>query len=226
MPPNVLGSHVKPPIAPPHVRNWLLRDTVLLGLGLGCGTAFAALTVEAAEGQFLPLDAVVYITLAGWHYPLMIFTMHNLTALGTMPWLLPLIGLLMVLVWRAYGPHTLLLWSGYTLVSALLFLGVRVLVDRPRPRSGVSGYPSGHTLAAIALYGLLVYLLWPRLRSLRVYRAVICMGLWLIIIGVGFSRLLLAKHWLSDVLGAYMAGGIYLTTCAWFLERRRTRPQA
>jgi undecaprenyl-diphosphatase len=146
--------------------------------------------------------------------------MHIIAGLRTMPRLLPLIGLLIVLVWRAYGPHTLLLWSGYTLVSAFLFVGIRVLVDRPRPHSGVSGYPSGHTLAAIALYGLLVYLLWPRLRSCRVCRTVICGGLLLIIIGVGFSRLLLAKHWLSDVLGAYMAGGIYLTACGWLLEQR------
>ena len=54
-------------------------------------------------------------------------------------------------------------------------------------------------------------------------RAVICGGLLLIIMSVGFSRLYLEKHWVSDVVGAYIAGGLYLTTSIWFLKRQRSR---
>jgi undecaprenyl-diphosphatase len=186
---------------------------------------FAVLTAQAAQGEFLVLDAPVRVTLAEWQHPLLMSTMRDVTTLGGMPWLLPCIGLVMFLVGEAYGTHALLLWSGHTLASTALFHSIRFLVGRPRPLSHAAGYPSGHTVAAIAFYGLLIYLLWPRQGSWRRGRIVICGLLLLIIIGVGFSRIFLEKHWVSDVLGAYLAGGFYLAICAWLLERPQTRQQ-
>jgi undecaprenyl-diphosphatase len=152
--------------------------------------------------------------------------MQTLTVFGGMPWLLLLIGLLMFLIREAYGPRVLLLWSGYTLALMALFQGIRVAVDRPRPVSAASGYPSGHTVAAIAPYGLLIYLWWPRPGAWSRWKPAVCGGLLLIVIGVGASRLLLDKHWLSDVVGAYMAGGFYLLTCMWLFERGKTGERA
>jgi undecaprenyl-diphosphatase len=172
------------------------------------------------------MDATVRTGLAGWHYPLMTSAMQTMTACGGMPWLLCLAGLLMLLLWRTYGSHVLLLWSGFTLTAMALFQGIRFAVGRPRPFSTASGYPSGHTVAAIALYGLLIYLWWPRPGAWSWLKSAVCGGLGLIIIAVGASRLLLAKHWLSDVVGAYTAGGLYLFTCVWFLERRETLERA
>jgi undecaprenyl-diphosphatase len=163
---------------------------------------------------------------AGWRSPLLTSAMQSITVFGETPWLIPLIGLLMFLIWEVYGPRVLLLWSGYTLALTALFQGLRVAVGRPRPVSAASGYPSGHTVAAIALYGLLIYLWWPRPGARGKWKPAVCGGLFLIIIGVGASRLFLDKHWLSDVVGAYMAGGFYLLTCAWLFERQKTRERA
>ncbi|MGH8072093.1 MAG: phosphatase PAP2 family protein [Candidatus Entotheonellia bacterium] len=168
----------------------------------------------------------MHTTLAGWQYPLLIAVMYTVTAFGGMPWLLPLMGLVMFLVRRVYGLRILLLWSGYTLAIATLFQGIRFMVGRPRPLSAAAGYPSGHTVAAIALYGLLIYLWWPRQGSWRSWKPAVCGGLLLVIVGVGVSRLLLEKHWFSDVASAYLAGGFYLITCTWVLERRQTREGA
>jgi membrane-associated phospholipid phosphatase len=222
MPPHVFRQSKNPPIA----RQWSVRDKGMLGLALTCGVVFAVLTAQAAQGEFLVLDAALRASLAEWQHPLLMSAMRSATMLGGGPWLLPLIGLVMFLVWEEYGAHVLLVWSGHTLASTVVFHSIRFMVGRPRPVSPASGYPSGHTVAAIAFYGLLIYLLWPRQCSWRVCRIAICGLLLLIIIGVGFSRILLEKHWLSDVLGAYMAGGFYLTTCVWLFERPQARQKS
>jgi undecaprenyl-diphosphatase len=221
MPPHVIRQSKNPPVARP----WSARDICLLVLALTCGVVFVVLTAQAAQGEFFALDAALRAWLAEWQDPLLMSAMRNVTTLGGMPWLLPCIGLVMFLIWEAYGMHALLLWSGHTLACTVLFHSIRFMVGRPRPLSHAAGYPSGHTVAAIAFYGLLICLLWPRQGSWRRGRIVIGGLLLLIIIGIGFSRILLEKHWLSDVLGGYMAGGFYLTICIWLFERPQARPQ-
>jgi phosphatidylglycerophosphatase B len=204
------------------VLRWSIRDKILLGLALACGVVFALLTIQAARGEFPTADAAVRTGLAGWRSPLLTSAMQTITMFGAMPWLLCLMGVLTLLIWVTYGSHVLLLWSGYTLPAMALFQGIRFAVGRPRPVSVASGYPSGHTVAAVALYGLLICLWWPRPGAWSWWKPAVCGGLCLLIIAVGASRLVLEKHWLSDVVGAYTAGGFYLLTCVWLLERRKT----
>jgi len=74
------------------MRQWFVRDKRLLAFALSCGVAFAVLTAQAAQGEFLVLDAPVRVTLAEWQHPLLMSTMCNVTTLGGIPWLPSFIG--------------------------------------------------------------------------------------------------------------------------------------
>ena len=90
--------------------------------------------------------------------------------------------------------------------------GLKTLVDRPRPDyyfvetlpSGLS-FPSGHSLLAVIMGGVLIYLVGRWVRPLLLRRA-IQTGLVLMVIMMGVSRVYLGAHWPSDVIGAYVFG--------------------
>ena len=73
-------------------------------------------------------------------------------------------------------------------------------------------FPSGHAMSSLVGYGFLAMLLLER-RSDRPARiAIVAVAVVLIAI-TGFSRLYLGVHYLSDVVGGYLAGAVWLVVC-------------
>lgn len=70
-------------------------------------------------------------------------------------------------------------------------------------------FPSGHSMAAFSLYGVLAYLLWRHL-SYRYERVGLIMVAIFITLGIGWSRIYLGVHYPSDVIGGYAASGAWL----------------
>jgi membrane-associated phospholipid phosphatase len=98
----------------------------------------------------------------------------------------------------------------------LIFLAVTQTVHRPRPpvvrldvAPPTSSFPSGHTAAAVALYGCLaVLVLWiyGRRRGAKIAAVVLCCVPFI----VGLSRLYRGMHYPSDVLAGAVTGGLWL----------------
>src|SRR5207247_8730988 len=68
-------------------------------------------------------------------------------------------------------------------------------------------FPSGHAMAALAIYGMVAVIVarrWPRLRW------PIMMGACVMIVAIGVSRVYLGHHWATDVLAGYAAGAFIL----------------
>lgn len=94
-----------------------------------------------------------------------------------------------------------------------------VLVGRTRPHGydelirtvtdiEAASFPSGHTMGAVMLYGL-VFFLAHDLRN-DWLRLAVRVGALSVIGIVGFARVWYGAHWPSDVLGAYALGGLML----------------
>jgi len=131
--------------------------------------------------------------------------------------------------------------AAFLVVSALganiVGLIVKDVVARPRPSAPgvhvlrhVGGYsfPSGHVLTYVAFFGFLAYLAYVEPSNAWVSRLGLAMCIVLLVL-VGPSRIYLGAHWASDVIGAYLLGGIWLsailrTYVAW-LEHHDPHPR-
>ena len=107
--------------------------------------------------------------------------------------------------------------------------------DRPRPTPLLKvlplrdfSFPSGSALAAILCYGLLAYLLWPKLPS-RFWKWFVAFLLTLLIIFVGLSGLFLGNLYVSDVVAGYALGlawaGLIYTLMERFFKGATAREQ-
>lgn len=99
------------------------------------------------------------------------------------------------------------------ILAFLCNYGLKQIFKRPRPSmlrlSVESGYsfPSGHSMVAIAFYGLIIYFIS---RSNLKYKKAYYIGLSILILLVGISRIYLGVHYFSDVLCGFLFGTIYL----------------
>jgi undecaprenyl-diphosphatase len=73
-------------------------------------------------------------------------------------------------------------------------------------------FPSGHTMMATVLYGVLAAYLLSKTTDWR-RRVLILLVAGSLIVLVGFSRMYLGAHYLSDVLGAMAEGLAWLSLC-------------
>jgi membrane-associated phospholipid phosphatase len=85
-----------------------------------------------------------------------------------------------------------------------------------------SGYSfaSGHTIGATLLYGQLLLFLLPLMKSKRWQKLTILSAAMLVML-VGFSRIALGAHYLSDVIAAIFLGVLWLMICALLLKPMR-----
>lgn len=95
--------------------------------------------------------------------------------------------------------------------GAILWYFLTGVFDRVRPTDqlgiAVSGpsFPSGHTISAVLCYGLLAYLFIPKMPSLF-WKWVVAIAAVLTMAFIGFSRVYLGGHYLTDVIGGYALG--------------------
>jgi undecaprenyl-diphosphatase len=104
-----------------------------------------------------------------------------------------------------------------------LFQRVRPLAVDPMAHLGTFSFPSGHAVAATVFYGAACMLVVQRARSraLRVLAAVtaVCM-----VALVGFSRVYLGAHYLSDVLAGACVGILCVSVMLALTPHHRSPP--
>jgi undecaprenyl-diphosphatase len=100
----------------------------------------------------------------------------------------------------------LIAFAGGEILNALL----KLTFHRPRPELAfvhleTYSFPSGHATASAAVYTLLAWLAIRRLER-TLWRVAVALAAALVIVTIGFTRMYLEVHYLSDVLAGTAAG--------------------
>jgi len=106
----------------------------------------------------------------------------------------------------------------------------KLAFHRQRPESAFYiedsfSFPSGHATIAVAFYGFITYILFRNLKKFGNKISALFIGI-IIILSIGFSRLYLGVHFLSDVWGGYLLGLLWLIIGISILEWLQYRKSA
>jgi membrane-associated phospholipid phosphatase len=178
---------------------------------------YTLLAVLATQQLLVQVDAGIRTWVALVRYEFLNLPMRMLTGLGDSLGLIPLIVLGMVLLWRVSRRWAIALPFLMAGAGALQYVA-KWAADRARPDAAPWGFPSGHVLSLVVFLGLVVWLVATasrRRRRWRIAASALCTAA---VAAVGFSRLYLDRHWLSDLAGGLMAGLAYLLLAIWVVE--------
>lgn len=184
----------------------LTRRNILSILAFIATIIFLGLLREVLTGEVLALDAnayqlvVVYMR-REWLTPIM----QSISELA-----LPVVLVIMLLAIEAFAPGKrpgACAAVNLVLVFILNQL-IKEIVQRPRPvgfrlisETGYS-FPSGHSMVAMAFYGLLVWMIWHYEED-KFVKYLCSIGFCLCIAAVGLSRVYLGVHYASDVIAGF-----------------------
>jgi len=182
------------------------------------GGAFGAVLEDVLGGDGIALlDHPVLELLAPHRTVAWTALARDVTLLGSVAGVLAITAAVACWWWLRGSRSDALVLVVAVLGSGLITASVKLLVGRDRTalplavdtaERGLS-FPSGHSLSSLALYGSLAYLLARGLRSWR--RVAVVTGLLMVVVGVGASRAYLGYHWVSDVLGSWTLGVLWLS---------------
>jgi len=143
---------------------------------------------------------------------------HNLkilTFFGSPVWFYVIVTPAVIWVWRRGHPRLAVFLVVTALGGGLLDTVVKEAVDRPRPSlvdpvatAHGKSFPSGHTMSSTFVYGALVLVFLPVIG--RRYRPVVIGGAVILVLAIGFSRLALGVHYITDVVGGFVLGLAWL----------------
>lgn len=160
------------------------------------------------------LDTGIEQALFAARTPLGVRAFELITELGSGAFIVAALLIACFLLWKkglfGYAIGIVVSLAGALAMSEIM----KRLLERARPpqewraiiETGYS-FPSNHATASAALYGFLAYLAWKLAPGK--WRAILITLCALVILLVGFSRMYLGVHYLSDVLGGYLVGAFF-----------------
>jgi membrane-associated phospholipid phosphatase len=207
-------------------RTFLFQLSLFAAIG-----AFAVLTFMVKTIPSFPIDLEIERALQSINSPIFAALMSLISWPGFSPQSF-ILSVLIVLAIYLLG----LRWEAITaLVAALLPPLINVLVKdwirRPRPTIDLVNvfgilnsysFPSGHVMFYVGFFGFLWFLVYTLLKRSWI-RTLLLIFLGSLIALVGISRIYLGQHWPSDVLGAYLLGGLTLVAILEFYRWGKKR---
>jgi undecaprenyl-diphosphatase len=197
---------------------------------LVCLVGFGLIAWQVSQPGIPPLDTATTAFLHGLASPTLDAVMNAATFVGSSPMLAAVVGLAVVLLLarrrRAEAVFIVVAFVG----TLVLNDGLKSLFQRPRPGFDwaevwpETGFPSGHSMDSFVVYLAIALVIWRLAgRRMGIVASVLALG---VTISVGISRIYLGAHWLSDVIGGYLAAMLWLLllVAAWALVSRLRRP--
>ena len=111
-----------------------------------------------------------------------------------------------------------------TILTVTFNQAIKHILRRPRPehlrliKQGGFSYPSGHSMIAICVYGIMIYLINKNIKNKKI-NIMLSILLTILILTIGISRIYVGVHYPSDVLGGFLLSGTILILNLTFTDK-------
>ncbi|SFH25515.1 phosphatase PAP2 family protein [Pedobacter insulae] len=189
--------------------------------------AFTLLTFYISANPIPSFDHKISLLLQKYHSDVLDKIMIAISLFGELPYSFVMIFLVSIGFYRLkYKRESLFVLS--ILLSGLIILGIKNIIDRPRPTefyvrlveiNRFQSYPSGHVLSYILFFGFMIILMKQLTDLSTLTRNLITYISMFFIITIPFSRVYLGAHWFSDTLAGFILGLICLIILSYLYLR-------
>ncbi|MFN2530233.1 MAG: phosphatase PAP2 family protein [Pyrinomonadaceae bacterium] len=198
---------------------------------VGALVFLAWLADEVLEGETRPFDDATRQAIHEWASPTLTTVMRDVSFLGSSWFLFGLTAVSVALLLMLRAKRQAMLLAITMGGSSLLDVTLKHAFQRPRPipffnlpAPNSYSFPSGHALASFCFYAGFAALLTARLarrQAIAMWTAAV-----LLVFSIGFSRIYLGVHYITDVVAGYLAALIWIVAVRFVdleLSRRKKR---
>lgn len=202
------------------LRSWLTLPVLV--------AATAWLSIEAAGDGVLPGDEAIAVGVQRADVPAAQYLAWIAYMIAGTPVVTVLATTIMFFLGRA-GRHTEALFFFAIVIIRGTNWVLKSLAESPRPNETAVrvseqaeglGFPSGHVMSAVLLYGGIIYLSRYIVRPRTARYVLVAVAAFAIVV-TGFGRIYTGAHWPSDVLGGYLWGTLALLVVLWAYRTQR-----
>jgi membrane-associated phospholipid phosphatase len=205
------------------------RITLILIL-LTLIVSFILLAIYVTHYPIPPLDLEISLFVQKFHSDPLDKIMLAISFFGELPYSLLMV-LIVAFIFYLFKFKREAYFITAVLSSGLVILGVKNIIDRPRPTefyvrlveiNRFQSFPSGHVLSYILFFGFMIVLM----RNLKIIplltRRIITAISAFYMITIAFSRIYLGAHWFTDTLGGIILGFVCLyPLCYFYLKKKQ-----
>ena len=186
------------------------------GVALVTTSGLVKLHDEILKASFEQRDQAIQTWVHRFATPALTVLMRGLSWIGSPYMLAPAVTLAVGLMsWRRLRDDAVLV-AAAALGGVALDEVMKLHFRRTRPdlpwafvHEHSFSFPSGHSVMAMVMYGIIVYKTQDKLHS-KWARTALMVAAFLMVAGIGLSRVYLGAHYPSDVAGGYFVGAVWL----------------
>jgi membrane-associated phospholipid phosphatase len=206
----------------------LKRNQLLALIFVAFVICFIGLGIFVVYHPIPVLDHKISLFIQKYHSDFLDKVMLEISFFGELPYSLLMV-VIVAIIFFIYKLRREAYFIISILLSGLLILAVKNMVNRPRPTqfyvrlveiNRFNSFPSGHVLSYVLFFGFMIVLMQtvksipPRTKNIITYVSLFY------IVTIPFSRIYLGAHWFTDTLGGFLLGICCLIALCYFYFKK------
>ena len=198
------------------------RKWIIIGLTL----LFVLLSVLITTNLIKPFDTFMYELITYGMNDITTIIYKAITFLGSTLFIVLLCIVFLILFIVLKKKNVGLVISSVLIISTLFNNLLKIIFCRTRPdviklvHESSYSFPSGHTMASVSMYGILIYILIKSNINKKI-KLILITILGILPILVGLSRVYLGAHYISDIIGGFIVSIILLLIETYIIDKKK-----